>query len=948
MNFYDEGESFDEEITVPSFFSDRLDGSVITDNDGEEDRSSFESFVDIEQDSVTSSDQREEYGNGDDEMEEEDDSCGSSSDDQISISSESLAVTVKNLERQESVQMNRTNMTIFHFVMTAPKWSLSLFLFLAARSVPLLTPNEGVSIPVIKLRTLVTQESTAYLTCTQRRFDSIDDSLESIASLELDRVSEVRSRNKQLILDSTQIADSCVNATRQARNSLVQWREDGMNLDLVSDEDKCSRSQKDKLNKFLGEEFRVVENELGTVFDEYASGSHKSLEYLRTYSEDRMKYDVDYFVIQRIQPVLDLLQNQTGIHPFHAFLDHEDLELRIRNILEQLEASLLLVQSHVDVLKLRIDSLTHSISEFHAGYMDLYGRIIDGADFVVDVLPPGVPLPDIFDLSAVPIGDSLLPTISYMPDIEAPLSQALAALESMASQTLSLLMEVAKEVELQASSHLRGVSVDFSTELTGMLVLEDYDPPKFIGSTPEITNPLQELDFNYALGEVSRSKADELISRIRDFDRLESEGVTIKPPVQKGNITFEEESTTFDYLRTRFPSVSIPDLFAALTSWLLVNTWVIEIVVQSLRMWRLERSYSRGAVPDLPEIDYGSSDDEKKERSTRTLFFKSFLRTLSVPWTLLMFVFFPIGVISVTVWYPHVHAKCELSRDGTFLANNFLSPLLINEASARGNALYLSGEFQCHKMQRKMCSDMQANGELLARMDEASIRSLQLRHDYASTKIDLLETCVDSSINEMYHEGCCGLKGYRTMGCSETELACPIDESVYPRMAFRPLVEYTSEPACSFDGTNEWVLEDARFNCTTMVQECNRVSCQGVNQDLLRSEIIETDCAVETYLIRCFLFFMVVLYHAIVINFICTITFTGIRQIRWKQLCPDGIKLLTNVEEDGTLVKGKTRKERADRIAPVLVRFERLGKLQISIGAATSLLWFISIFVIKA
>jgi hypothetical protein len=36
------------------------------------------------------------------------------------------------------VQANRSNMTILHFLMTAPKWSISLFLFLAAHSVPLL------------------------------------------------------------------------------------------------------------------------------------------------------------------------------------------------------------------------------------------------------------------------------------------------------------------------------------------------------------------------------------------------------------------------------------------------------------------------------------------------------------------------------------------------------------------------------------------------------------------------------------------------------------------------------------------------------------------------------------------------------------------------------------------------------------------------------------------
>jgi hypothetical protein len=48
----------------------------------------------------------------------------------------------------------------------------------------------------------------------------------------------------------------------------------------------------------------------------------------------------------------------------------------------------------------------------------------------------------------------------------------------------------------------------------------------------------------------------------------------------------------------------------------------------------------------------------------------------------------PIQLSTIVVWYPHVRKSCKDTRDGTFLANGFITPLLMNEASAQKCVLF--------------------------------------------------------------------------------------------------------------------------------------------------------------------------------------------------------------------------------------------------------------------
>ena len=126
------------------------------------------------------------------------------------------------------LEENRTNMTIFHFVSTSPKWSLSLFLFLASLSVPLLSPREAIQAPLRRLRLAVDNESNAYFQCTQRASKRIRVRLDDATDTEYNRTVSSHERNQHVIAESKALTESCAKAATKARAGIVRWREDGM------------------------------------------------------------------------------------------------------------------------------------------------------------------------------------------------------------------------------------------------------------------------------------------------------------------------------------------------------------------------------------------------------------------------------------------------------------------------------------------------------------------------------------------------------------------------------------------------------------------------------------------------------------------------------------------------------------------------------------------------
>ena len=116
---------------------------------------------------------------------------------------------------------------------------------------------------------------------------------------------------------------------------------------------------------------------------------------------------------------------------------------------------------------------------------------------------------------------------------------------------------------------------------------------------------------------------------------------------------------------------------------------------------------------------------------------------------------------------------------------------------------------------------------------------------------------------------------------------------------------------------------------------------------MLRSLIIKTDCEVQLYAIESCWFVLILLYHAISVNVVCTLVFNGIKQLKWRQLSPTGIGFRTRLNEQGDLMKGDNPRERSERVAAAIRRFEKLAILQIIAGLSFFIGWVISVFLLK-
>lgn len=270
---------------------------------------------------------------------------------------------------------------------------------------------------------------------------------------------------------------------------------------------------------------------------------------------------------------------------------------------------------------------------------------------------------------------------------------------------------------------------------------------------------------------------------------------------------------------------------------------------------------------------------------------------------------------------------------------------MVNQANAPGNALYIKNEFSCRRKQRQICDQMYANSNAGYQDDAVALSKIMQKYNESTSWTSRLDRCIDTVVLDLnFSEACCGLEGYLSdcaLALDFREHVCPIDELVKPPSSYRPVGEYISEPACHANNS-EWILKDARFDCQALEESCSVAPCTGVDEELIEAMSIEADCLFEMYLIRYFTFFIVVLYHAMMINLFCTLLFNGLKHLLWRKLKPDGIKLKTQVDENGDLVKGTDRKERADRIAAAIRRFELQGWLQLAVGAIFFLFWLIS------
>ena len=879
---------------------------------------------------------------------------------------------------KRNVMEARRKWAMIHFYALRPAFSISLLIYLASLTTSgELTFHSGVVDPIRNLVSLVQMESNSYLECVQQSAKRTTKRIDKIVRESQQSVEELFDSNREMVRRAEKAASVCLRDTQKARGSLIQWREDSMDIpwmNIAEDDSNgtttidgpssvsskvkaCTIQKRNQTERLLGQDFRLAEDQVSTALDEYMTDSQSSLENIHDYAKERFEYDWDYFVMERMQPALDYLtENAVSIQAIGINVDYNvtEIERLIHVQLQALQQELEEAKQYIDTLVAKLEDFRDSINKYYTNYSILYDRFVKAADTIYGFLPPGVPLPDVFDISDLNLADFFLPKTGLTwPELELEYADIHKKVQDATGACLATVIEILDNVQIQSVQGLRGAVQQISQALMEILELKNYDPPQFEGSRDGIFDITQELDFHSLRGQEAINWTRQALVGLR-VPTSTLENVTISeietPDISEFDYNFAEDtSTTFEMLTVLLPKLSFLEFVLDKVGFLANYAFILDILCGFFQWWRLSSMYERGAMPNMPEINYGDGDKDGRERPQRNykillLIIKSSMNPIFVGF-LCLFSF--VTFLVILFWIPHVQHMCVHSTNGTWFANNMLAPAVTNIAMVEGNAQYLLAEHACYNSQNQWCVKIDIEAEKISQSDQTALGSFQAQHNQSLEALKLMEECVDTSnMTEMITESCCGLKGYSAVDCvSDSDFTCPIDSSTNPPSAYRPFATYLDSSAC-LEEVHEWTLADAKYDCASLKEACYHIPCQGVNDDWIHKYTTQTDCKVELWLIKSCQFWFNVIVHFTALSVICSLIYNGCRDVHWRELSPDSIRLRTHLCENGTLAKGGELEERMEGFSSEIRWFEKKARLQKITGALLLSVYIVTVLVV--
>jgi hypothetical protein len=892
-----------------------------------------------------------------------------------------------NQPQREQIQTNRLRMTLVHYIMTYPQWSIALFIYFASlttTTIPMSTIQQQIWEPLQNLRAVVQTESQLFFNCIQSKYHNEKEQFNVALRQELHRVETYRTNQLQPQMDtSTNRTRHCTVTTNAVLRAVQTWHNtllqqiiitvpeetnhtrnhtsnssttDGTNIGICSEEDHQA------FMELLLRDTNAIQNDINRILDQYMINSLHSIAKVVSYSQERSLYDYNYFIGIKVQSTLQLLNQFVLVVPsINITLPQQhQLLIDLRTILQDILDVLHGAHLQINTLTLRLQDFETSIAAFHINYVNLYTRFDSIHNFVLDFVPHGIPLPGYFDISDLPLPNTLLPINYNVPNFNANLPDIDILANNYIEKALVLISGILKEV-VQITTELAHDTVQQLIEsIRNTMTLEDYNPPRYASEDDNHVMILpDEIDYITKLSSMAQSDIKKLLDSLYKQRGSEDDYVlNDATPSDLRNVTLEDNNPTeFTVLDVVYPELHVPHWILSLMAIVASNQFVIECMMQAYRLRALKRKYERNASPDLPNIDYSvqaEHDNNEAHETARTYRMNVtqmiVLKHLLNPWVVIGLVLFPFIVGIFAVWFPHIKTSCIDSRRGTFLARNVWKQININRANSRGYALRNLAQVQCFQRQWHICNTQMMLSDSLSRSDLNTLHTLQTRFNDSKTTRDVIDRCVDSNAMDVkFNLHCCGLEGYATDLCQAQQQStlCPIDHQTDPPSSFRPIGGTLLTNACDVYPNFDEYIENASFNCSNIQRPCTDVPCTSVDENLIEMMTIEADCRIEVYCVQVCIFLAISVYHAIVINLINRLLFNGILQIQWKKLKPDGILLITSIDGDGHLMKGEDQEERAEFVHRVMKQYVRTGYVQVALGVTVFLFWIVSLFLIR-
>ena len=888
----------------------------------------------------------------------------------------------------KQVRIRRIQMTILHYVLTYPQWSIVLFMYLASMTTTFQYHSTTiVSDTIHNLHVMIQNESKLYVTCVQAGYTLYQQNLNIALQNEIRRVQEYRISTLQpYIHDVMRIeSDQCTNTTNAALRALQTWQNTlqqvipaqevvdatiGAVVFDVNHTDSCTLLDHQTLRDLIAHDVNMVQNDIRDMVNTYMSETLRSINQLVQYSQDRTMYDYNYFVGIKIQSTMQLLdQFVSTITPtWNITITQLQFAMEIRTLLQDLLDVINNAHLQMDTLTLRLRDFETSINALYLNYMNLYVRFDAIQSFVIDFLPLGMTLPNYFDISDLPLPHTLLPLDFFnnaIPNFNTNVPNIDVLVNTFIEKTLQLLTTILMDVTNDITNQAQLTVQEFIELIRRHMQLNDYDPPKY-PTTMNTMNAGLPADMSYASNLAETLQVDLTQSLDALYQRQSNTPIPMdqEPLVSSApnHLTLNEtDPTQFPLLDILYPTKDfyfLPHWLLAMILFIWSHTFMIELLTQAYRLRKLKRKYEQEATPDLPNIDYvveestASNEVQEKTFTYRMNILRNIvLQHIMNPWIVVGLILVPFMLVTFVFWFPHVKDSCIDSRRGTYLARNVWKQININRANSQGRIQYNLQQIQCYNRQRYICNTQMMFSDSAYRSDMNTLHTLQTRYNESQTKRNVMGKCVDTNVlDEMFQIHCCGLEGYDQQENCQTDQQwslCPIDRQIDPPASFHPVSEALSEPACRQYPTLDNYVENAYFNCSTIQQSCLDIPCSGVDENLIALLTIEADCIIEVYAIQICIFIAIAVYHAIMINVINRLLFHGLLQIQWERLKPDGITLITSIDSDGNLTKGDDPHERAELVRRVMNQYVQTGYLQVGMGVAVFVFWTITIFVTR-
>jgi hypothetical protein len=864
---------------------------------------------------------------------------------------------------EAELRRNRAMFTVLHFILTYPKFSISLFVLFASLTTPLPTSYEQVWQPFSSLQVLVQTEARLYHECVVEGFRQHDVRMDRAAAAEQKRSYDYHTNVVQPNLSTAAVAAaSCFNATLSAQRALQEYDALGLFIprtynattppSSTSTTAVCSSLDQERLAQLLLGDATIVQTSVSRIYDAYTDASLASMRKVVRYSHERGAYDYNYFIGVKL-PLLMTTIDQFNVPNIGLTFPEQRLLLEFRLLLSGLVEALNLAYNHIDALRMRLAEFNTSLHQLHLNYADLFTRFEGLKIYSAEFFPNGLPVQ--FSTPNLSLPDAMLPPAFSIPAITLPNIDGLVS--EYLTQAARLVARFLQDAADEASEQTRRIVQELLALLQQLVLLNDYYPPQYprsLGSDSpdsELSN-LERLatsakqDATMALDELKRRSDD-----LQNYKPIAPE-VNVVPPSLE-----ERDKTLFSFLDVRYPSWALPVWLLIVLGYLGSHTFLIECVMQAVRLYRLKKKYEAKATPDLPEIDFAEEEDGGGEKGrnvdgpTKVQVAQAMLLKHAMnPWVICCLCIAPAVLAVLLLWFPHVKRNCIDSRRGTFLARNIFTQIQVNNANAQGYAVHSIAQQSCYSRQRSLCDAMSSQADASFRHDAAKLLSLKASYNESNAARGTLQRCVDmQSLDAQLETHCCGLEGYTTNDCGRADQLrqfCPIDHRSTPASTFQPIGLLLSEPWCEID-LEDINIAEAQFNCSVIKESCHNVPCSGVDADLIEQMSIDADCSVQIYAIQWCIFVALAIFHAVMINWGNTLMFNGVIQVQWKRLKPQGIKMITHVNLNGDLIKGGDLKERFDRVDQAMRRYVLSGYLQMGLSALVFVVWLATFFILR-